>query len=245
MSIPLLDYAPIAQNNRVNGFEIQGEEQPHIYSTENLPSPGDFDQLIMAAYRQIYNEQQMISSNRQSLLESQLRIGQLTVRDFIRGLILSDSFRRLVYDSNNNYRFAEICIQRVLGRNVYSDREKMAWSIVIATKGIQGFVDQLLESDEYLSNFGQNTVPYHRRRIIQQQAIGEITFSHMARYGTDYRDQLPVSGTLSGIGGARLDYLRWDWQRNQPAVLGKIGQGVVWAGVAGLGLLIVAGALGL
>jgi hypothetical protein len=53
----------------------------------------------------------------------------------------------------------------VLGRDVYSEREKIAWSIVVATKGIAGFVDQLLNSDEYLNNFGYNTVPYQRRRV--------------------------------------------------------------------------------
>ena len=28
-----------------------------------------------------------------------------------------------------NYRFVEICVQRILGRNVYGDREKLAWSM--------------------------------------------------------------------------------------------------------------------
>jgi phycobilisome rod-core linker protein len=28
MSIPLLDYAPTSQNQRVQGFEVAGDEQP-------------------------------------------------------------------------------------------------------------------------------------------------------------------------------------------------------------------------
>jgi phycobilisome rod-core linker protein len=191
MSIPLLEYAPRSQNHRVAGFEIPGDEQPRIYTTENLLSAAELDILIMASYRQIFNEQQTIDRHRQRLLESQLRARQITVKDFIRGLVLSDSFRRLTYDSNNNYRFAEICVQRLLGRNVYGDREKIAWSIVMATKGLQGFVDELLNSEEYLSNFGENTVPYQRRRILPQRTKGEVTFAHTARYGTDYRDKLP------------------------------------------------------
>jgi phycobilisome rod-core linker protein len=198
MSIPLLEYIPSSQNHRVEGFEVPGDEQPRIYTTENFLSSSDLDMLIMAAYRQICNEQQMLTSNRQTFLESQLRAGQITVRDFIRGLVLSDSFRRLTYESNNNYRFAEICVQRVLGRNVYSDREKLAWSIVLATKGLQGFVDELLNSEEYQNNFGDNTVPYQRRRILPQRAQGEVTFAHMARYGTDYRDKLPKP-SLRGV----------------------------------------------
>jgi len=191
MSIPLLDYAPLCQNHRVEGFEVPGDEQPRLFSTENILSAAELDLLIMAAYRQIYNEQQMLAHHRQRFLESQLRARQITVKDFIQGLVLSDSFRRLTYESNNNYRFVEICVQRVLGRQVYSDREKLAWSIVLATQGLQGFVDALLNSDEYSSNFGDHTVPYQRRRILPQRSQGDITFAHMARYGTDYRNKLP------------------------------------------------------
>jgi phycobilisome rod-core linker protein len=53
-----------------------------------------------------------------------------------------------------------MCIQRLLGRDVYNEREKIAWSIVLATKGLKGFIDDLLDSPEYLANFGYDTVPY-------------------------------------------------------------------------------------
>ena len=115
MAIPLLEYGSLSQNHRVNGFEVPGDECPRIYTTDDLLSASDMDMLITAAYRQIYNEQQMLAHHRQRFLESQLRAGQITVKDFIRGLVLSDSFRRLTYESNNNYRFAEICVQRILG----------------------------------------------------------------------------------------------------------------------------------
>lgn len=191
MSIPRLEYAPLSQNHRVEGFEVPSDEQPRIYTTDNLLAASEMDMLIMAAYRQVFNEQQMLDNHRQRFLESQLRAGQIMVRDFIRGLVLSDSFRRLTYDSNNNYRFVEICIQRILGRNVYSDREKFSWSIVLATKGLQGLIDNLLNTEEYLSNFGYDTVPYQRRRILPQRAQGELPFARMARYGEAYRDKLP------------------------------------------------------
>lgn len=190
MSIPLLEYAPSSQNQRVISFEIPGDEQPRVYTTENLLSATEIDGLIFAAYRQIFHEQQMLSSNRQTFLESQLRARQITVKEFIRGLVLSDSFRRLNYDANNNYRFVELCVQRVLGRTIYNEREKLAWSIVLATKGLSGFINDLLNSQEYNNNFGDNTVPYQRRRILPQRNQGELPFERMARYGTDYRDKV-------------------------------------------------------
>ena len=191
MSIPLLEYAPTSQNQRVTSFEVPGDEQPRIYSTENLLSADELDALIVAAYRQIFHEQQMLSSNRQIFLESQLKARQITVKEFIQGLVTSDSFRRLNYDANNNYRFVELCVQRVLGRQVYSDREKLSWSIVLATKGLQGFINDLLNSEEYNDRFGENTVPYQQRRVLPQRPQGELPFARMARYGTDYRDRLP------------------------------------------------------
>ncbi|KAB8330165.1 phycobilisome rod-core linker polypeptide CpcG [Scytonema tolypothrichoides VB-61278] len=191
MAIPLLEYAPSSQNQRVLGFEVPGDEQPRIYTTDNLLSASDMDVLIMAAYRQIFNEQQMTASSRQIALESQLKAGQITVKEFIRGLAISDVFRSRNYDTNNNYRFAQMCIQRILGREVYSDREKLAWSIVLATKGLKGFVDNLLSSEEYLNTFGDNIVPYQQRRILPQHTLGDLPFARMARYGADYRDKLP------------------------------------------------------
>jgi phycobilisome rod-core linker protein len=201
--------------------------------------------LIAAAYRQIYNEQQMLKSHRQQVLESHLRARQITVKDFIRGLVLSDSFRRLIYDSNNNYRFVEICIQRILGRNVYSDREKIAWSSVVMTKGIVGFVDALLNSEEYLHNFGDSTVPYQRRRILPYRTKGEVTFAHMARYGVDYRNKLPQSSYKGDRkGAARLDFTLWAWQKNPPQSLEKIWVGLFFSGMSFIAFLFVATLLG-
>lgn len=191
MAIPLLEYKPISQNSRVAGYEVPGDDQPMIYSAESLPSGSEWDELIWAAYRQIYSEHQILKSDRQTFLESQLKNGQMTVRDFIRGLVISDPFRRNNYETNSNYRFVELCVQRVLGRDVYSEREKIAWSIVVATKGIEGFIDELVNSEEYLDSFGFDTVPYQRRRVLPQRNEGETPFNlKTPRYGFYYRSIL-------------------------------------------------------
>jgi phycobilisome rod-core linker protein len=84
-----------------------------------------------------------------------------------------------------------MCVQRILGREVYNEREKLSWSIVLATKGLKGFIDDLLNTEEYVSNFGYDTVPYQRRRILPQRAQGDLPFARMARYDEYYRDKLP------------------------------------------------------
>ncbi len=219
MSIPLLEYSPTSQNHRVIGYEIPGEEQPKIYNSENLLSASEMDDLIEAAYRQVFNEQQMLRSNRQRELESQLRNGQITVRDFIQGLVLSESFRRRNYEVNNNYRFVQMCIQRLLGRDVYQEQEKLAWSIVLATSGLQGFVNALLESEEYMNHFGYDTVPYQRRRILPQRASGELPFERMPRYGADHRAILEQMGYFRpDFQPLTLPREAWDWQESSLAI---------------------------
>ncbi len=188
MAIPTLSYSPTSQNQRVKGYEITNDEQPKIYSLGNLPQGSELDEVVWAAYRQTFNEQQILDFNREKNLESQLRSGQITVREFMRGLILSDTFRRLNYETNSNYRLVELCIQRLLGRAVYNEREKITWSIVIATKGLQGFVDELLNSEEYLENFGDDIVPFQRRRVLPQRNSGEMPFARMARYDANHLD---------------------------------------------------------
>lgn len=186
MAIPLLQYSPASQNQRVASYEVFGDEQPRIYSTDNILSPTDMDNLIEAAYRQIFFH--AFASDREAILESQLRNGQISVRDFVRGLLLSDTYKRSFYNLNSNYRFVEQTVQRVLGRDVYSEREKIAWSIVVATKGIIGFVDQLLNSEEYLSNFGYDILPYQRRRVLPSRSVGELPFNIKSpRYDEYYR----------------------------------------------------------
>lgn len=189
VAIPLLEYSPISQNQRVAGYEVPGDEQSRIYSTENLLSPTDLDILIEAAYRQIFFH--AFAADRERFLESQLRSGQITVRDFVRGLLLSNTYRRSFYDLNNNYRFVEQTVQRVLGRDVYDNREKLAWSIVVVTKGVQGFIDDLLNTEEYLEAFGYDTLPYQRRRVLPGRTEGEVPFNIKSpRYDAYYRAKL-------------------------------------------------------
>jgi phycobilisome rod-core linker protein len=168
VAIPLLAYAPTTQNSRVKGFDVANDDQARIFSADNLLSSTDMDVLIGAAYRQIYFH--AFAADREPFLESQLRNGQITVREFIRGLCLSNAFTASFYNLNSNYKFVEHCLNKVLGRAAYSQQEKIAWSIVIATKGRSGFINDLLNSDEYLEAFGDSIVPYQRRRVLASGA---------------------------------------------------------------------------
>ncbi|MEO0455318.1 MAG: phycobilisome rod-core linker polypeptide [Cyanobacteria bacterium P01_A01_bin.114] len=194
MAIPLLAYAPSCPNQRVDALGAQ-DDQAIIYSTDDQFSPTDMGNLIDAAYRQIFFH--AFKWDREVALESQLRNRQITVRDFIRGLLLSNTFIDSFYNKNSNFRFVEHCVEKVLGRRVYSEREKIAWSALVMTQGVKGFVDELLNSDEYIQSFGENTVPYQRRRSLPSRAIGETPFNIKSpRYDEYHRTQLGFPQTV-------------------------------------------------
>ncbi|HSM82174.1 MAG TPA: phycobilisome rod-core linker polypeptide [Nodosilinea sp.] len=236
MTLPLLAYGPSSQNQRVEGYEVPGDEQSGIFTLEQNHAIEEVDALITAAYRQIFHEQQMLKSNRQTLLESQLRGGMISVRDFVRGLAVSDAFRTWNYEVNNNYRFAELCVQRLLGRKVYDDKETLAWSMVLATQGVEGLVDALVGSDEYMTSFGDRTVPYQRRRVLPQRSQGELPFERAPRYTHDHLTTLEALG-YDFSADRRL--AQGDWMTTPDGV--RKAAGAVTAGLAiFLGLVAIA-----
>jgi phycobilisome rod-core linker protein len=187
MSIPLLEYKPSSQNQRVPGYEVPNEDTPTIYRLAAATSDADIDAIIWAGYRQIFSEHLILESYRQIGLESQLRNRAINVRDFIRGLGKSEVYRTQVAEINSNYRLVDITLKRFLGRASYNKDEQIAWSIVIGTKGLHGFIDALLDSDEYLENFGDDIVPFQRRRF------GERPFNLAnPRYDEYWRNVLTI-----------------------------------------------------
>ncbi|HEY9859568.1 MAG TPA: phycobilisome rod-core linker polypeptide, partial [Candidatus Obscuribacterales bacterium] len=184
MSIPLLEYKPSSQNQRVAGYEVPNEDNSDIYKLESGSSSGDIQEIIWVSYRQVFSEHETLRNHRQTALESQLKNRAITVRDFIRGLAKSDVYWRLVVETNSNYRVVELSLKRLLGRAPYNKDEEIAWSIKIATQGLSGFVDALLDSEEYQTNFGDNTVPYQRRRY-KDRPFNLVT----PRYSSYWRDK--------------------------------------------------------
>ena len=165
MSLPLLKITPTTRNQRVDGYEIPNEDDQMIYRFNNVISDNEINDVIWAAYRQIFSEHLILESYRQPFLESQLRNRAISLREFIRGLGKSEVYRQLVADTNSNYRLVDISFKRFWGRASYGQDEQIAWSIVIATKGLHGFIDALVDNDEYRQNFGEDTVPYQIRRF--------------------------------------------------------------------------------
>lgn len=228
MALPLLDYKPTSQDQRVVsvGTASFNDDSPYVYRLENTCTAGEVDELIWAAYRQVFNEQEILQFNRHIALETQLRNRVITVRDLIKGLAKSKQFYELVVAPNNNYRLVELSLKRLLGRSPYSEAEKIAWSIQIATLGWEKFVDTLLAGEEYTNWFGDSTVPYQRNRRTDRP------YSFTPRYGADYRNKLPQPRPYQPVAKftpmfEQFEQFTWE----------KFAQRSQWGTVAGLTML--------
>jgi len=186
MALPLLEYKPTTQNHRVRSFGKAdiNEDAPYVYRIEDFLFPTPIEPLIRAAYYQVFSEHETLEFNRQKSLESQLQNRMIIVRDFIRGLAKSERFYELVVSKNNNYRLVDVCFKRLLGRATYNQEEKIAWSVKTSTLGFHGFIDAIIDSEEYKQAFGDNIVPYQRKRM-EERPFNLVTPS----YGREYYER--------------------------------------------------------
>ncbi len=228
MALPLLKYAPTTQNSRVEAYRVGSDEDPKAASMDKAMDREDQNFVIEAAYRQIFFHAFKVDRDR--TLESQLRTGQITVRDFIRSLCLSDTFNRSFYNLNSNYKVARHLVEKLLGRTTHGQSEEIAWSAVLMTRGVRGMVDDILNGEEYMEAFGYDTVPYHRNRVVGSREVGETPFNITSpRYDAYYRGilgfpQIVYTGTAKSLparaaqrrGGYPEDYMAW--VRSLPAM---------------------------
>ena len=155
-------------------------------------------EMIDKCYRQIFFH--AMSFDRDLFLESQFKSGSITVRDFVRGLLLSERFYNGYVLCNSNDRIVEQVVGRVLGRPVYGADEKRSWSIVIAEEGFSGFVDAVLDSAEYLERFGNDEIPEQVNRILPGRSQGDMPiYQRLHRYGKSWRERLIRDGLIMSI----------------------------------------------
>ncbi len=206
MSIPLLEITPTTQNHRVDGYEVPDDDDRQYYRLTEVSSDFEVNEVIWAGYRQIFSEHLILEKYRQPFLESQLRNRAISVREFVRGLGKTEVYRRLVAESNDNYRLVDITFKRFLGRAAYGRDEQIAWSIVIATKGLDGFIDAVVDSEEYRQNFGDDIVPFQRRRykdrpfnLVNPRYSDYWRARQIAHHGSYYQVQVSGKAVQRGV----------------------------------------------
>lgn len=125
-------------------------------------SEDDLQTVIRAVYRQVLGNAHVLESQRLTSAESLLRNGDITVRGFIRLVAQSALYRARCFENSSPYRFIELNFKHLLGRAPDDQAEISVHVETCITKGYEAEIDSYIDSDEYIANFGENTVPYSR-----------------------------------------------------------------------------------
>ena len=118
--------------------------------------------VIQSVYAQVLGNAHVMESERLSIAESQLKSGQLTIREFVRVLAKSDLYKARFVDNSPRYRSHELNFKHLLGRAPDNFAETRYHSTVLDNQGYDADIDTYIDSDEYQDAFGEDTVPYYR-----------------------------------------------------------------------------------
>lgn len=164
MAAERLGFAPFVESERV---ELRSNW-----------TEADLDVVIRAAYRQVFGNDYLMSSERLISAESLLRQGNITVQDFVRALAKSETYRQKFFYSTPQVRFIELNYKHLLGRAPYDEAEIADHVDLYIQKGYEAEIDSYIDSPEYQESFGSSIVPDYRGFATQrnQKTVG---FSRM------------------------------------------------------------------
>ncbi len=118
--------------------------------------------VIRAVYRQVMGNAHVMDNERSIVAESQLKRGELTVREFVRRLAKSEFYRSRFFENCDRSRSIELNYKHLLGRAPDNFDEMRYHSNVLDRDGFEADIDTYLDSDEYQIAFGEAIVPYYR-----------------------------------------------------------------------------------
>ena len=153
--------------------DIQGLKLPQSYFNASerrqkfVMKPGlselEKQSVIKAAYRQLF-ERDITRAYSQSVsyLESQVKNGDISMKEFVRRLCKSPLYRKQFFEPFINSRALELAFRHILGRGPSSREEVQDYFSIVSNGGLPALVDALVDSQEYSDYFGEETVPYIR-----------------------------------------------------------------------------------
>ena len=154
-------------------LDLQGLRLPQIYAKAGVAvqkftmkaslSTSEKKDVIKACYRQVF-ERDLAKAYGLSIsdLESQVINGRISVKEFVRALGKSYLYKKGFYEPFVNSRVIELAFRHFLGRGPSSLREFQVYFSILSIRGLDGLVDSLINSREYVDYFGEETVPYIR-----------------------------------------------------------------------------------
>ncbi|PSB04324.1 phycobilisome linker polypeptide [Merismopedia glauca] len=158
-------------------------------------SQSDANQVINAVYRQLLGNDYVMASERLVSAESLLRNGNITVRDFVTLVAKSELYKQKFLYNNFQTRVIELNSKHLLGRAPYDESEVIEHLDRYQNQGFDADIDSYTNSEEYINNFGDNTVPFYRGFSTQrgQKTVGFTRMFQLYR-GYASSDRTGVAG---------------------------------------------------
>ena len=183
----------------------------------------DAQVAISAVYRQVLGNDHIMESERLISAESLLCNGSINVREFVRAVAKSELYRGKFFYNNYHPRTIELNFKHLLGRAPYDEAEIIAHLDIYQSEGFDADIDSYIDSEEYLSNFGDDIVPYYRGFATQngQKTVG---FPRLFQLYQGYANSDRAQGNT---GSPRLTY---DLARNMASPVRNAGFGQNLAG---------------
>lgn len=143
-------------------YAIASEHRPK-FMMKSVLSETEKRDAIKAAYRQVFERDiTAIYAFPGTEIESKLKGGQISMKEFVRRLGKSRLYLTLFYEPYSIARVIELAMRHFLGRGLSSLAEFQEYFAVITKGGLPKLVDTLVDSQEYSDYFGEETVPYLR-----------------------------------------------------------------------------------
>ena len=170
--------------------------------------PGDEDakkeQIIRAVYKQVLGNAYVMESERQLVPESQFKLGEISVREFVRRIAKSDLYRSRFFETCARYRYIELAFRHLMGRAPIDFQEMRDHSERLDAKGYDADIDSFLDCDDYQNAFGEWIVPYQRGWKTEScTTLQEFTWSFQLLRGNSSSSlKGDLAGIKSKLGGA-------------------------------------------
>ncbi len=138
------------------------------------------ERVVRAGYRQVFERDLKAYGLSISDIESKVKNGEISVREFVRRLGKSELYRKQFYAPFINSRVIELAFKHFLGRAPESRTEVQRYFSIISSSSVRGqssipsgglyaLIDALVDSEEYVRLFGEDTVPYRRSLGVEAQ----------------------------------------------------------------------------
>ncbi|TAF56144.1 MAG: photosystem I reaction center subunit X [Oscillatoriales cyanobacterium] len=154
----------IELQNRLAQGVSKRREQTKMFKLTSTQDKVALKNLIQAAYRQIFERDinSYVVKNEFTALESKLGNNEINLKEFIEALGCSSLYVKQFYAPYPNTKVIELGTKHFLGRAPRNQAEIRTYNQILASKGIKGFINAMLNSVEYAEAFGEDVVPYRR-----------------------------------------------------------------------------------